>query len=228
MRTWQVNDVMSTEIVTVGPDTPYREIVDTLITHGFSSVPVTDDARNVLGVVSEADLLHKVERLGAPDQRRIFEGRRRRAGRAKAEGMTAAELMTAPAVTVTPDVPLAAAAARMDRMQVKRLPVVDDLGRLVGLVTRGDLLRVHLRSDEDIRRDIVEEVFRRILAVPDDTVEITVRDGVVRLTGQLDRRTSAELAGRLAAQVSGVVSVENELGFDYDDVMVAAIGGWPV
>jgi CBS domain-containing protein len=212
MRTWQIRDVMTTDVATVREDTPYREIVDVLASRRVSAVPVVDDFRRVLGVVSEADLLHKVELIGEQHQRRVFEGNRRRTARVKADAAVAADLMTAPAVTALPDTPLVVAAKAMNSEQVKRLPVIDDLGRLVGIVTRGDLLKVHLRPDADIRHDVVEEVLRRVLAVEEGVVRVSVHDGVVRLAGLMDHRTSADIAGRLAAQVSGVVKVVNELG----------------
>jgi CBS domain-containing protein len=217
MRTWQVGDVMTRDVATVGEETPYREIVDALVRRGISGVPVVDPFRRVLGVVSESDLLHKVERAGHPDERRIFEGRRRRSAREKADALLARDLMTAPPVTTWPQATVSAAARQMDRETVKRLPVLDDLGRLVGIVTRGDLLRVHLRTDAEIREDVVQEVLRRVLAVRDGMVTVQVRDGEVTLDGRLDRRSAVELAGRLAGQVSGVVRVTSTIAYDVDD-----------
>ncbi|RLK26023.1 BON domain-containing protein [Micromonospora sp. M71_S20] len=217
MRTWQVGDVMTREVATVGEETPYRKIVDALVRRGISGVPVVDGSRRVLGVVSESDLLHKVERAGRPDERRVFEGRRRRIVREKAEALLARDLMTAPAVATWPEATISAAARQMDRESVKRLPVLDDLGRLVGIVTRGDLLRVHLRTDAEIREDVVQEVLRRVLAVRDGLVTVRVRGGEVTLDGRLDRRSAVELAGRLAGQVSGVVRVTSTLAYDVDD-----------
>ncbi|HEU4426126.1 MAG TPA: CBS domain-containing protein [Pilimelia sp.] len=225
MRTWQVRDVMTTDVATVREDTPYRTIIDVVTSRNISAVPVVDDFRRVLGVVSEADLLHKVELVGEPHERRAFESRRRRHARIKADAATAQDLMTAPAVTTSPDTGIVAAAKLMDHEQVKRLPVVDDLGRLVGIVTRGDLLKVHLRPDADIRADVVQDVLRRVLAIEEGMVRVDVQDGVVTLAGQLDRRTAAELAVRLAAQVSGVVAVVDKLGFDYDDALLAGVAG---
>ncbi|SBT39835.1 CBS domain-containing protein [Micromonospora auratinigra] len=217
MRTWQVGDVMTKDVATVGEETPYRQIVDVLIRRNISAVPVVDSFDRVLGVVSEADLLHKVERAGHPDQRRVFEGRRRRTAREKAGALVARDLMTAPAVTTTARAALPAAARLMDREVVKRLPVLDELGRLVGIVTRGDLLRVHLRTDAEIREDVVQQVLRRVLAVRDGLVTVQVRDGEVTLDGRLDRRSAVDLAGRLAGQVAGVVQVHNGVGYDVDD-----------
>ncbi|MDO3705323.1 CBS domain-containing protein [Micromonospora sp. C28SCA-DRY-2] len=227
MRTWQVGDVMTRDVATVDEETPYRAIVDVLVRRGISAVPVVDRFRRVLGVVSEADLLHKIERAGHPDERRVFAGRRRRSAREKADALLARDLMTAPPVTTYPGASLPAAARQMDREQVKRLPVLDDLGRLVGIVTRGDLLRVHLRTDAEIREDVVQEVLRRVLAVEDGLVTVRVRDGEVTLDGRLDRRTAVELAGRLAGQVSGVVRVTNTIAYDVDDHALVDVDGRP-
>ncbi|GHJ55047.1 CBS domain-containing protein [Micromonospora chersina] len=223
MRTWQVQDVMTTDVATVREGTAYREIVDVLTGRHVTAAPVVDGAGQVLGVVSEADLMYKVELQGQPQPRRILPDRHRREARAKAGATLAADLMTAPPVTVSPDASLVEAARTMDVRGVKRLPVIDDLGRLVGIVTRGDLLKVHLRPDADIRRDVRDEVLRRTLGVPDGVVDVTVHGGVVTLTGQLDRWSTVRLALRLARQVSGVVEVVDALGYAIDDAPMAAL-----
>ncbi|MGN9813541.1 CBS domain-containing protein [Micromonospora sp. BQ11] len=217
MRMWQVGDVMTRDVTTVGEETPYREIVDALVRRGVSGVPVVGGFRRVLGVVSESDLLHKIERAGLPEQRRVFEGRRRRTAREKADALLARDLMTAPPVTTWPHATITSAARQMDQEAVKRLPVLDDLGRLVGIVTRGDLLRVHLRTDAEIREDVVQEVLRRVLAVRDGLVTVQVRDGEEVLDGRLDRRSASQLAARLAGQASGVVRVTSTIAYDVDD-----------
>lgn len=227
MKTWQVSDVMSTAVAAVTPDATYREIVDVITAGRISGVPVVDADQRVVGVVSEADLLHKVELVGEPVEWRLFESRNRRTARVKADAAVAEHLMSSPAVTTRAQVSVTAAARQMARERVKRLPVVDDSGRLVGIVTRGDLLRVHLRPDVDIRRDVVEEVLRKILAIHEGMVRVEVRDGVVTMAGQLDRRSSVEVAGRLAAQVSGVVEVVNHLGYEVDDSPYVGRGEWP-
>jgi CBS domain-containing protein len=224
MKLWTVADVMTTNVATVSEETPYREIVDILNTRQISAVPVIDGFDRVLGVVSEADLLHKIETEGHPEARRVFEGRRRRTRRTKATAVTARDLMTVPAVTTMPHTLIPAAARLMDAEHVKRLPVTDDLGRLVGVVTRSDLLKVHLRPDADIRRDVVEGVLHRVLAIRDGIVRVEVHDGVVTLIGELDRHSAVITASRLAQSVAGVVAVEDRLTFLYDDNAVPIVG----
>lgn len=224
MKLWTVADVMTADVATVNEETPYREIVDILTTRQISAVPVIDDFDRVLGVVSEADLLHKIETEGHPENRRVFEGRRRRARRTKATAVVARDLMTVPAVTTMPHTLIPAAARRMDAEHVKRLPVTDDLGRLVGIVTRSDLLKVHLRPDADIRRDVVEGVLHRVLAIRDGIVRVEVHDGVVKLVGEVDRHSAAITAVRLSQAVAGVVAVEDHLTFLFDDTAVTITG----
>lgn len=222
MRMWRVRDVMTTDVATVGEDTPYHEIVDILTERRVSAVPVVDAFRHVAGVVSEADLLHKVEFAGEERVRHFFETRRQRSARSKAHGEMARDLMSQPAITTMPDMPLAAAARLMDDEKVKRLPVTDDLGQIVGIVSRGDVLRVFRRADADIRRDVAEEVLRRSLWLDPATVEVTVDRGVVTLTGRLDTKTLTQLAVQLTESVAGVVEVVDHLTYDLDDTTVGA------
>jgi CBS domain-containing protein len=223
MKLWSVGDVMTSDVAAVREETPYREIVDVLTRRQVSAVPVVDDFDRVLGVVSEVDLLHKMEAEGHPETRRVFEGRRRRSVRTKAGATVAGDLMTAPAVTAMPHTLIPAAARLMDAEHVKRLVVINDLGRLVGIVTRGDLLKVHLRSDADIREDVVEGILHRVLAVRDGTVRVSVNDGVVSLTGQLDERSAAVTAVRLSEAVPGVVGVDSKLTHVYDDTALETL-----
>ena len=216
MKKWTVDDVMTTAVVTVGPETPYRAVVDLLVSHRFSAVPVVDAFRRVTGMVSEADLLRKIEYAG-DEQPRLFESRRHRGERGKATAQTAGDLMSAPAVAVLAGTSIAAAARLMDKHGVKRLPVVDDLGRLVGIVSRGDLLKTHLRPDDQIRADIEDGVLPGLLADQSRTVQVRVSEGVVTLTGAVDRWSTTDLADRLTRQVAGVVDVVNTLSYDYDD-----------
>lgn len=216
MKTWHVDDVMTTDVVTVTERTPYRDIVDLLMKHRFSAVPVVDDFCRVVGVVSEADLLRKIEYAGT-EEPRLFEGRHHRGARVKASGRTAADVMTRPSVEALRGTNIGAAARRMDQENVKRLPVVDELGRLVGIVSRSDLLKVHLRSDDEIRADVQAEIMDPLRADTETDVQVEVIDGVVTFTGQVDRWSTADIVARLARHIPGVVEVANNVGHRYDD-----------
>jgi CBS-domain-containing membrane protein len=147
----------------------------------------------------------------------LFERRRRRAARVKANGDTAAELMTTPAITVGPDVTVVQAARLMDAERVKRLPVVGDQCRLLGIVARSDLLRIYLRPDEAIQEDVTDEVLAVGCGIEPSTVEAYVVDGIVTLRGRVERRSNAQAAVKLTRVVTGVVDVVDELSYEYDD-----------
>jgi CBS domain-containing protein len=221
MRLWTVNDVMTTDVATVSEETPYREIVDILADRRVAAVPVVDEAGRVLGVVSETDLLYKMEIGVGPHPRHTIESHRDRDVRRKAGALVARDLMTRSAITTTRHTPIAAAARLMDTRGVRRLVVVSDFGQLVGLVTRSDLLRVHLRPDEDIRRDVVESVLHRVLAVHEGTIRVETAAGVVTLRGSVAERSSALIAVQMAQAVAGVVAVNDEIAYEHDDTTQA-------
>ncbi|WP_235999000.1 CBS domain-containing protein [Qaidamihabitans albus] len=211
-----VRTAMTPNPYTVGPGTGYKEIAALLANRAVSAVPVVDAEGHLLGVVSEADLLHKREESGRAGRRAHFARHTTRERLRKAGGTRARELMTAPALTVDAGEPLSAAARELDRRGVRRLFVVSG-GRLVGVLARRDLLRGYLRSDDEIRHDIAREVFIRVLWVEPDTVGIAVEHGVVTLLGRLERSSDAALAGRLAGEVPGVVAVRNRLDYVWKD-----------
>ncbi|NEW70917.1 CBS domain-containing protein [Streptomyces rhizosphaericus] len=199
-----VSDVMTRTVVAVGRDASFKELVQTLGQWRVSAMPVLEGEGRVIGVVSEADLLPKEEfRDTDPDR---FQQLRRLPDLAKAGALTAEELMSSPAVTVHPDATLPEAARIMAVRGVKRLPVVDAEGKLLGIVSRGDLLKVFLRADQDIE----EEVHRTVVSClfPGSGVHVRVREGVVTLGGQLGDTTLIPVAARLARAVEGVVDVE--------------------
>jgi CBS-domain-containing membrane protein len=220
MRKWTVGEVMTANVVAVPEDATYRTIVDLLAEHRISAVPVVDESRRVVGVVSEADLLYKVEFAGARPERRVFPSRHR-TDRQKSEGQVARDVMSSPAVITQRGTPLPAAARLMDEKRVKRLPVVDEGGVLVGIVSRADLLKVHLRTDEELHHDIVDEVLGRTLWLEPHEVQVLVDGGVVTLRGRVDHKSVAGLAVRLTASVAGVVEVVDELTYELDDTDLA-------
>ena len=129
---------------------------------------------------------------------------------------TVGEAMTAPAVTIDADRPLREAAARMVDDKVNRLPVVHD-GRLVGIVTRADLVRAYLHRDDDALRAVRDEVFRKTMWLDPDAYGIEVREGTLTLTGKVDRKSTAEILERLSGVVEGVDRVDNRLTWELDD-----------
>jgi CBS domain-containing protein len=209
-----VRDVMTTDVVTVDRITPYKEIALLLAKHKISAVPVLTMGRHVAGVVSEADL------LAAEDQ----VARKARTGKAdhlpwprhqarQHPPLTAEQLMTSPAITIHPDAPIPRAASLMHARHVKRLPVVDPDGKLLGIVSRRDLLTVFLRSDTQIAAE-VRELLAEILFADPTSVSVRVNEGVVVLTGQLDVAEQHDLiavAVRLIWDIDGVVDVVQKL-----------------
>src|SRR5208337_3049049 len=185
--------------------------------HQISAVPVLVLGRHVAGVVSEADLLSAQERRLREAQLESGGHFHRHAGVKKHWGLTAGELMTSPAITTHPDAPLAAAARLMSSRHIKRLPVVETGtafgggvgGKLIGIVSRRDLLSVYLRPDEDIASD-VREMLAQLPQTDPDGVTVEVRNGIVTLTGLLGSAEQQDLirvAGRLAWDIDGVVDV---------------------
>lgn len=207
---YTVQDVMTKTVVTAAPDTEFKTIVTAMERSKVTALPVVDGTNRVLGVVSEADLLLKEEFHG----RRIglIEQMERLGDTARAGSVRAGDLMTSPAVTVRADVPLAQAARLMAERCVKRLPVVDDGGRLEGIVSRADLLRVFLRSDDDLADEVRREVVDRLFPAARGSVTVDVAQGVVTLSGRIHDTSLIPVAARLAQSVEGVVDVDCRLG----------------
>ncbi|MDN3027815.1 CBS domain-containing protein [Streptomyces sp. S.PB5] len=204
-----VSDVMTRDVATAGRDTAFKDIVRTMQDRKVSALPVVDGGRRVLGIVSEADLLPKEEfRDSDPDR---YTQLRRLADLAKAGSVTAGELMTSPALTVGPGETLAQAARTMARARVKRLPVVDDTGRLTGVVSRADLLKVFLRDDADIAEEVRREVVAYLFPAPGSAVRVEVHEGVVTLCGRVRDTSLVPVAARLVRAVEGVVDIGFEV-----------------
>ncbi|HXQ86241.1 MAG: CBS domain-containing protein [Gaiella sp.] len=214
--TVRVGHVMTRDVVSVTPDTPLKDVAAALVERGISGLPVCDADGAVVGVLSEADLLVKqggspersgglfawlVETASAPDL-------------AKLRAHTAGEAMTSPAVTVETASPVSEAARTMVSLGVNRLPVVED-GRLVGIVTRADLVRLFTRSDEEIARDIRQDVVKRLWIAP-ERIEIEVEQGEVVLRGEVDTEVEAGLLEKRIPLVAGVVGVRSELSWAVD------------
>jgi CBS domain-containing protein len=217
MPQWRVREVMTTEVITVPDDASVADIVTVLTDRQISAVPITDRFDVVLGVVSWTDLRRKI-RISAPDgEQRVSWWRRRVPPLVQWPEGTAVELMSGPPLTIDADASLPAAARVMYRNNVGRLLVVDRDRRLRGIVTRSDLLKVHARLDAVLREEVTQGVLRRELMIPAGSVQATVDDGVVTLTGRTAHRTTAVAAVRLTEAVPGVTDVDDRLTFDIDD-----------
>jgi len=206
---WRVRDIMVTDSLTVDRRTSGTALAKLMSEHHTSAVPVLTGERKVAGVVSEADLLRTQHRPGGAGRRggRLFS---RRGGASRPGSYTAGELMTAPAITIHPDAPLAGAARRMTVHNLTMLPVVDAGNELIGTVSRRDLLKVFLRTDDDIA-DEVSQVLTGLLLLDPDAVTVTAHDGLVTLAGQVGRADQVPIAVRLAGEVDGVLAVVDKL-----------------
>ena len=217
-RRWarRVSDVMTTAVVTVDRITPYQDIDRLLTRHRISGVPVLKMGREVVGVVSETDLLAAEDETRRQARMAGSMGHRWHLRRQQYMRLTAGALMTSPAVTIGADATIPAAARLMNTHHIARLPVIDEKGQLIGIVSRRDLLSVFLRPDADIAHDARQVLDELPLADPMEVIA-EVRHGVVTLTGSMRPEPGHEqdlmpLALRLIWDVDGVVDVVNRLG----------------
>jgi CBS-domain-containing membrane protein len=220
----KVKDVMTTEVVAVRKGATFKEMATRLRQHRVSAFPVIDENRRVIGVVSEADLLAKEAvadehvRLPAPLTGILHHNEYK-----KAEGLTAGDLMTHPAVTIRPEDSVEYAARLMYTLQVKRLPVVDAGGYLVGIVSRADLLTVFDRTDEEIHSEVVNDIILREFLIDPAVFTVSVADGVVTIRGNPE---TADLGHNLVTRirhVQGVVAVDDKLAYPPSEHEIAGL-----
>jgi CBS domain-containing protein len=184
---WIVADVMTRDVVTVRPSTSYDACIRLMGMHGVGALPVVDEGR-VAGIVCMTDLLLK-----------------------RREGAVASFVMTPHVITVLPETPISVAVRQMFQHRINRLPVTDDARRLVGIISRSDVLRMFLRSDLSIRREVRTAVAGDMPFLGKGTVGAEVTDGVVTLDGEVEPGTMTDVLVRLVASVPGVVGVKNQL-----------------
>lgn len=223
-----VDKVMTRDVITVTPETPIMEVARLLVDHGISGVPVTDPGGRVVGVVSEGDVLIKEAGHPTPSRRplaRLFGlGRESREQQAKVDAQTAGDAMTTPVLTIGAGTTIQAAAELMTARRVNRLPVVDGEGHLQGIVTRADLVRAFVRSDEELESEIRTEVLLHVLWLDPEKFQVSVHDGVVRVHGAVARRSTVDMIGRLVRMVPGVVAVDVDVTWETDDQLIEAPG----
>jgi CBS domain-containing protein len=206
-----VKDVMTTHVVAVRKNASFKDMAVRLREHRVSAFPVLDEDNKVVGVVSEADLLTKeaLEFSGASKVSGMLHHREQ----AKAAGTTAADLMTKPPLTIGPNDFVSHAARLMYARKVKRLPVVDDDGRLIGIVSRADVLSVYSRPDEDIRHDITEGIILDTLLCDPSRFTVAVKDGIVTIAGMPETASVGHDMIEEIQHVEGVVAVRDRLNY---------------
>ncbi|MDT0609188.1 CBS domain-containing protein [Streptomyces lancefieldiae] len=221
MKHQKVCDLMSDAVVRVQRGTPFKEIAHLLQEYDITAVPVVDEENRPVGVVSEADLLQKM--WGGDGDESPGPGEASRPG-AKASATDAAGLMTSPAVCARESWSVVDAARVMARHGIKRLLVVDEAGRLIGVVSRSDLLRVFLRTDRAIRTEIIEEALVKSLGLAPSSVQVDVTHGHVVLSGHLPSHVSVAVLEELCRRVDGVVAVEFRRAGETDAEDSAPVG----
>lgn len=227
-RHWTVADVMTTRVHVASPPTPFKVLVRMIEENKISAIPIVDLGGIPIGVVSESDLLLKERRRELESQSDLLHPRRRRKERAKAEGLLASDLMTSPPITVSVETGLTQAARLMQERNIRRLIVVDSRGKIAGLVSRSDLLQVFLRTDEDLRDEVLSKLIPTVLLAPPDGVDVAVQSNVITLSGEVDRKSDAEILARATRDLDGVVEVVNELTYKWDDTPGARTFGDPL
>jgi CBS domain-containing protein len=210
----KVEEAMTPDVLTVSPDTLVKDAAAVLAREEISGLPVIDDG-NVVGVISEADIVARTtgERPSSSLLTQLF---RRKAASHDVESTRTGDAMSSPAITIAPGRPVAEAARMMIEHRVNRLPVIDG-SRLVGIVTRADLVRAFVRPDEELEHEIREDVAETALWIDTTGLEIESERGVVTLAGEVERRADAELLERFTEAVPGVVSVRSELRWRLDE-----------
>jgi CBS domain-containing protein len=211
----KIHALMTAKVVTVTPETSLKDVARLLVDNRISGLPVCDPEGRVLGVVSEADILVKEEGLVArgllasvlefgPEAQKI-------------NARTAGDAMSAPPITIAPGRTVSEGARLMVERGINRLPVVDD-GRLVGIVTRADLVSAFTRTDEEIEREIAEDVLLHTLWISPKCVSIDVNDGEAILGGEVESKTHAAMVEAYVRRVPGVVGVDaSRLRWKFDD-----------
>jgi CBS domain-containing protein len=225
MPHWPIHNVMTSDVITASDDASVAEVAAILADRRISAVPIVNQFDVVVGVVSWTDLHQTIEPAEQDDNGPGRWLRRRRPADVRWPDRVAAEVMSAPPVTVRPEASLAAAGRLMHQHNVGRLLVTDRAGRLVGIMTRRDLLKVHARLDAVIREEVAHRILGKTLVMHPGSVQVAVDDGAVTLTGRIGRKSSAAAAVALTETVAGVTGVVDGLTFDTDDTVPPPASG---
>jgi CBS domain-containing protein len=211
----KVRDLMTTDPITTTADAPLKEAARIMVREKISGLPVME-GNKLVGIVTEGDFLRQEANRDQPYRLSLLEALFGD-GAAEPAVETVGEVMTEPVITITPDATISEAARVMSHRKVKRLPVVDDEGNLIGVISRADVVNAFTKPDEVIEDEVREDIVRRLLFLEPDAVDVSVKEGVVTLSGELENRTEAHLLEELARRIAGVVRVVSNLTYEVDD-----------
>lgn len=211
----RVIDLMTTDVVTVRPTETIKEAARLMVANRISGLPVVDDKGALTGIVTEADFLERELDKEAPSGGLL--GAVFGQESSHSEAVSVGEVMSTNVVTVAPDATLAEAARVLAANGVKRLPIVDQEGLVIGIISRADIVAAFARPDELIDDEIREDISRRILFVDPDALDLTVKDGIVSIGGELPTKTDARILEELTRRLEGVVRVDTSLTWKVDD-----------
>jgi CBS domain-containing protein len=212
----KVRDLMTTDPLTVSPDTLLKEAARTMVRNKVSGLPVVTDGE-VIGIVTEGDFLRQEANRDQPYRFSLLDALFGEGPSGAPAAETVSEVMTDHVITIGPEASIGDAARVMATKNVKRLPVVDDEGSLIGVISRADVVNAFTKPDEIIEDEVREDIIRRLLFLDPDEVGVSVDDGVVTLDGEMENRTEAHLLEELTRRVEGVVRVDSKLTFEVDD-----------
>jgi len=213
---------MTTHVHVASPQAPFKVLVRLIEENKVSAIPIVDQQGIPIGIVSEADLLLKERRNELESEEDFLHLRKRWHERAKAEGTVASEVMTSPAITVPADTPLSEAARMMQKKNVRRLVVVDQRGRIAGIVSRSNLLQVFLRTDAELQAEVAGTLVPALVPSSASGVRVEVRSNIVTLSGEVDRKTDVGILTRSTRELDGVVDVVDRLTYVWDDTVSPA------
>jgi CBS domain-containing protein len=213
----KVRDIMTTDPISVRGDTRLKEAARIMVGNNVSGLPVIDDTGRLIGIVTEGDFLRQEASRDRPYRLSLLDALFGEGETEAPVAETVAEVMTEKVATIGPDATIGEAARVMSSRNVKRLPVVEGGGALVGIISRSDVVSAFTKPDDVIEDEVREDIIRRLLFLDPESLEVSVRDGVVRLDGELENRTEVQLLEELSRRITGVVKVESRLTYTVDD-----------
>jgi CBS domain-containing protein len=212
----KVSDVMTSEVKTISGDEPLKEAARVMVKAGISGLPVVDNNRKVIGIITEADFVTaEADRSWGRQRRRLLANFLGEAEHPKAK--TVSDAMTKDPHTVDGSSTVTEAARKMTELKVKRLPVVTPDGTLSGIISRADVMGAFARPDGELREEIIDDVVVGVLQLDPDKLSVDVVDGIVQLDGTVEMRSEARLLQELAVRVEGVISVNSDVSWSNDD-----------